>query len=166
MACMCAGDTAIENHTLSDYDAIFTGKLISAKHFDEIAINDSIAFPAEIDSFEIIKVWKGEVSKKEKIAIFQFGIGCTNSLKHHQVGDEVIIGAFYSRDTNFQGFEHFLQTSLCALIIPASYSNDYNKAIQFLNNQYRANNSYKILVLIIGVLALLIVVIVSRNKKY
>ena len=48
MACMCGGDTNIENESLENYDEIFLGKLISEPESQNHQLNGNAAITYKI----------------------------------------------------------------------------------------------------------------------
>lgn len=138
-ACMCGGDTNLKNYNLDGYEAIFLGELRGAKHFPNIPINQHAGFPAEVDTFYIIKVWKGDIKPGQEIRVYQFGIGCTNALTDKRDNARFIIAATRKTEQQegFEGMEKFLLTSLCDPIISEKEDSlEFRLAVQLLDSRY------------------------------
>ena len=174
LACMCGGDTNIKNYKLEIYDVIFLGELMNAKHHSEIKINETAVFPAEVDSFKIVKVWKGDIEVGQEIAVYQFGIGCTNSLLAKDEGSRFVIAA--DRNTQvidgLEGIDKFLQTDLCSPIIHEGWDNlNFKEATRFLDSKFKKVDRQEskrsrpcIGLIIIFALALIIIGMIRKKR--
>jgi hypothetical protein len=174
LACMCTGDTNIKNYNLHAYEAIFLGELRGAKHFQKIPINERISFPAEVDTFYILKVWKGNIKQGQMVNIYQFGIGCDNSLMDSDSKSRVIIGATRKtqKQEGMEGMERFLIAGLCDPIIRMKEDSlDFYHALQVLDNQFnqvkvekKALLGYRMFYAISIVILLIIIVLLYKRR--
>lgn len=172
-ACMCTGDTDIKNYHLDVYEAIFLGELRGAKHFQKIPINERTSFPAEVDTFYILKVWKGTIRQGQMVNIYQFGIGCDNSLTDSDSRARVIIAATRKtqKQEGMEGIERFLIADLCHPIIREKEDSlDFYHALQFLDEKFnpvkteeKAAPDYRIFYAL-SFFILLIIIVLAQKK--
>lgn len=135
LACMCGGDTDdMKNYNLEDFEVIFLGELSSATYFPSININTTVSFPAEVDSFTILKVWKGNIHRSQELAIYQFGLGCTNPLTDKVRKSRFIVAAYRQKSDMTAEIGAFLQANLCSPIIYEKDSIAFQDATRFLDS--------------------------------
>jgi len=134
---MCYRSSKVNNKDLVN-DIIFLGELSSAVYHENIKINDENSFPAEVDSFFVIKVWKGPIKENQKVAIHQFGIGCTYTMTDYVPGTKMIIGAHKKPDSgDLIGIGRFWTTSLCGMVFPKFNRLPYWEGIEFLDEHLK-----------------------------